>query len=462
MVYNNTMNYKLPAGVKKVLDKFQQNKFQIYIVGGAVRDMLMGKKVLDFDFTTNATPQQILQIFPDGFYDNKFGTVGVVIDKDLKPFEITTYRSESEYKDARHPEKVIWGKTLEEDLQRRDFTINAMALGNDLIDPYNGQEDLKNKIIRTVGNPDTRFSEDALRMMRAIRIAAELGFTIEKNTLSAIAKNWQLLYKISFERIRDELFKILKSPYPKDGIKLLFTTNLLQVIIPELLTTQGIKQAGHHTEDVWNHSLNSLANSISPDPVVRLATLLHDIGKPRAYRNKNGKITFYGHEVVSYKLAQVIGQRLRLSRKDKEKLLILVRQHMFVYNPNMTDAAIRRFIRKVGEQNINDMINLRIADRLGSGSKATSWRLQEFQQRIGQVLYTPMEVKDLKVNGHDIMKILGLKPGPEVGKILNNLFEEILEDASKNNREYLLKKIISFSSTLKVASLQKGKNKSRK
>jgi len=462
------MKFKLPILVLKVLHYLQKGGFQAYVVGGAVRDILMGKPTYDWDFTTDATPAQILEIFPDGFYDNKFGTVGVAVKdllakydldkKDLSgiqenlPFEITTFRSESEYKDSRHPDKVQWGKTIEEDLKRRDFTSNAIALDKNIkiVDPFGGQEDIQKKLIRAVGDPDTRFSEDALRMMRAIRLSAELGFTIEENTLKAISKNWQLLNKISFERIRDEFLKILKSPFPADGIKLLFTSNLLGVILPELIATHDIVQAGHHTKDVWNHSLDSLATCPSPDPIVRLATLLHDIGKPLAFRKKDDKITFYGHEVVGERVARKIADRLKLSGKDKEKLLILIRYHMFVYNPEMSDAAIRRFIRKVGKENINDMIMLRIGDRLGGGSRATSWRLREFQERIGKVLYTPMQINDLKVDGRDVMKILGIKPGPEVGRILQKLFEEVLEDSQKNQREYLLNRIKFFSSILNI------------
>jgi tRNA nucleotidyltransferase (CCA-adding enzyme) len=465
------MKFNLPLLISKVGREVKKNGFEIYIVGGAIRDLLTGKPTYDWDFTTNATPEQILKIFPDAFYDNKFGTVGIAVEdlvkkyklttKDLKgidpqrPFEITTFRSETGYQDSRHPDKVVWGKSLEEDLKRRDFTINAMALkvtdyglpitDYEIIDPFGGQQDLKNKLIRAVGDPTKRFSEDALRLVRAIRIAAELGFTIEPKTLAAIKKNAKTLSKVSFERIQDEFLKILKSSYPADGIKLLTTTHLLQIILPEMLATQGIQQAGHHTKDVWNHSLDSLANCPSPDPIVRLATFLHDVGKPVAYRQKNGKITFYGHEVVGARITQKIAERLKLPKKDQEKLVTLVRFHMFAYNPEMTDAAIRRFIRNVGLENINDMMILRIGDRIGGGSRATSWRLRELQERIGKVLYTPMQVSDLKINGNDVMKVLNIKPGPRVGKILQKLFEEVLEDASKNTKEYLLKRIKELS-----------------
>lgn len=467
------MDFKIPLLVVKILEVLKKTGFQAYIVGGAVRDLLMDIPTYDWDFTTNAKPEQIQKIFPESFYDNKFGTVGITAEELVKQFklkdydykkeninpadvfEITTFRSEAGYTDKRHPDKVVWGKTLEDDLQRRDFTINSLALKvshfslllipkTQLIDPYNGQEDIKNRLIRAVGNPDKRFSEDALRMMRAIRIAAQLGFIIEAKTLKAITKNSRLINKISKERIKDELFKILKSDYPADGIKFLFASGLLQYIMPELVKTRGIQQAGHHTKDVWHHSLDSLAECPSPDVIVRLATLLHDVGKPIAYREIDGQITFYGHEVIGGKMAKNIADRLRFSKKDKEMFWNLVRHHMFAYDSQMTDKAIRRFIRRVGKENINKMMMLRIGDRKGGGSKATSWRLRELQQRVGRLMYTPLQINDLKVNGNDIMKVLDIKSGPKVGKILKKLFDEVMEDASKNKRDYLLKRIKKF------------------
>jgi tRNA nucleotidyltransferase (CCA-adding enzyme) len=469
-------DFKIPILVQKTLKTLKQAGFQAYVVGGAVRDLLINAATYDWDFTTDAKPEQIQKLFPESFYDNKYGTVGITVQELInqfkleKPnlkkqgltkndvFEITTFRSDIGYSDKRHPDKVIWGKSLDQDLKRRDFTINAMALDikfkdnkNDkkdqkqininIIDPFGGQKDLKQKLIRAVGDPNQRFAEDGLRMIRAIRIAAQLGFSIGEKTLKAMNKNSKLIIGISKERIRDELFKILKSDYPKDGILLLFTSGLLQYIMPELIPMRGVEQAGHHTKDVWNHSLDSLQSCPSTDPIVRLATLLHDIGKPVAFRRKQGKITFYGHEVVSARIANNIAKRLKFSKKEKEKLHTLVRYHMFAYDPKMTDKAIRRFIKKVGRENINDMISLRIGDRKGGGSKATSWRLRELQQRIGELMYTPLQIEDLKANGHDVMKILNLKPGPKIGKILNQLFDEVMEDAAKNKREYLLKRI---------------------
>ncbi len=460
------MKLKLPLLVDQIMKTLEDAGYKAYVVGGPVRDVLLGRLAKDWDFTTNATPEQIQALFPESFYDNKFGTIGITVEElinqfDLKNydpetenlsshdvFEITTFRTEGTYSDNRRPDSVAWGKTIEEDLQRRDFTINAMALRRtekeeeyQLIDLYGGLEDQKRKLIRAVGNPNARFKEDALRMMRAVRFAAQLGFTIEEKTLQAIINDSCLLKNISQERIRDELLKILTSFYPADGIKLLLSTNLLQYVLPEVIPMVGVEQAGHHTKDVWHHSLDALAASPSPDPIVRLATLLHDVGKPKAFRKQDGKITFYGHEVIGARMVREIGKRLHLSNRDQERLWLLTRYHMFAYNPEMTDAAIRRFIKNVGLENINDMMMLRIGDRVGGGSRQTSWRLRELQERIGKVLYTPMQIKDLKVTGHDVMWILGIDGGPKVGQVLNELFEEVMEDSSKNDREYLLKRI---------------------
>jgi tRNA nucleotidyltransferase (CCA-adding enzyme) len=463
------MKVNIPKIVVKTLKTIEASGKLAFVVGGSVRDMLIGKIVKDWDFTTNATPEEIQSLFPESFYDNKFGTVGITVEELLKQFnlteteeviddlslsdvfEITTFRTEAEYSDNRRPDSVSWGKTLEEDLQRRDYTINALALKlngedneYDLIDLYQGKRDLDYKIIRAVGDPDKRFQEDALRLLRAIRMAAQLGFTIEKETLAAISRNAYRLQSISHERVRDEFLKILASPFPKDGIKMLLSTGLLQYILPEIVPTLGVEQAGHHTKDVYNHSMDALEACPSPDPIVRLATLLHDVGKPAAQRIENGKITFYGHEVVGARIAKKIAERLHLSNRDSQRLYTLVRYHMFAYQPEMTDAAIRRFIKKVGLENINDMMMLRVADRVGGGSKQTSWRLRELQKRIGEVLYTPMQIKDLKVNGNDVMEIFQVKGGPIVGQILKALFDEVMEDSSKNDREYLLGRIKEF------------------
>jgi len=449
------MNVALPEPVLEIIKKFQAKNYQIYIVGGAVRDLIMNRQVHDWDFTTNARPEKILNIFPKkSFYNNKFGTVTVITkDKEEAAFEITTFRKEFNYVDKRHPEKVIWGKTIEKDLSRRDFTINAIAaspktgkalsrkLELKIIDPFDGQKDIKEKLIRAVGNPSERFSEDALRMMRAIRIAAQLGFLIEDKTFASIKDNASLIKQIAWERIRDELFRILISPNSAEGILILYNAGLLRYILPELINARGVAQARHHTEDVWNHSLKSLQFCPSKDPVVKLATLLHDIGKPATAEGEGEKRTFYNHEVAGARIAAEIGKRLRLSKKQLKKLRCLVRQHQFTVDEKQTDKAIRRFIRRVSKEYLEDMLNLRTGDRLGGGARETSWRLELFKKRLVEVQKQPFSLKDLKVSGNDVMKVLKIPPGPKIGKILNALFAEIEEDKDLNNRKYLLPRI---------------------
>jgi tRNA nucleotidyltransferase/poly(A) polymerase len=444
------MDFKLPAEVKDIINSFKKNNFEIYVVGGAVRDVLMGKIVYDWDFTTNAEPSEILNIYQDGFYDNAYGTVGLArSDSDhdnLRPFEITTFRIETTYSDNRRPDKVSWGKTLEEDLKRRDFTINAMAFdGEKIIDLYKGQEDLKNKLIRAVGDPNERFNEDALRMMRAVRIGGELNFQIEEKTFDAIKTNSTLINKIAKERIKDELFKILKSINSYNGIILLKESGLMQEILTELIKCFGIEQKSpqrHHIYDVGDHLLMSLRNCKSEDPVTRFATLIHDIGKPQTYKKLDtGVITFYNHEMVSTKIAINIADRLRFSAKEKDKFVKLVRFHQFTVDEHQTDSAIRRFLRNIGLENVEDMLALRVGDRLGGGARETSWRLEEFKKRLVEVQKQPFSIKDLKVNGKDVMKVLKIKSGPKVGEILEKIFNEVVERNLPNEREILLKEI---------------------
>jgi len=448
------MNLNIPKKVKETIQTMQTAGFECHIVGGSLRDLLLNCPCHDWDFTTNATPEEIQKVFPDNFYDNSFGTVGIKIKNEsgetIETFEITPYRKESAYSDMRHPDSVEWAKTLEEDLNRRDFTINAMAATITdeekfkIIDLFNGQEDLKNNTIRAVGKADSRFKEDGLRLMRAVRFATQLGFQIENETWQAIKANASLLKNISGERIRDELMKIFSSDFPADGVQLLFNSGLLEEILPELTKGVGMNQPGHHIHDVFTHSLQALRHCKNTSWLVRFATLIHDIGKPATYQIRGGKPTFYGHEVVGAHIAKDIANRLHFSKEDRDKLFMLVRWHMFSVSEFLTDSAIRRFIRRVGPENTADMLDLRIGDRLGSGSKETSWRLEEFKERILEVQKHIPSVKDLKVNGKDVMETLNVPPGPIVGKILNQLFEEIMEDPSKNEREMLIGRIIEL------------------
>lgn len=448
------MKTNLPKKVLSVMNTFEEAGFKIYIVGGAVRDLVMKKIVYDWDFTTNATPEKIQKMFPDTYYTNEFGTVGLPPEKDGdKPYEITTFRTEHGYSDTRRPDNVKWGGNIEEDLKRRDFTINAIALSKDkkdfkLTDLFGGQKDLKAKLVRAVGDPNERFSEDALRMMRAVRIATELNFKIEGKTLNAIKKNKNLIHKISKERIKDELFKILASEHPYEGMTLLRETQLSQEILPELEKTFGVEQKSpgrHHIHDVGTHSMLSLKNCPSTDPVVRFATLIHDIGKPQTRKVlKEGTVTFYNHELASARIAKKISHRLRFSKKEAEKFWRLVRYHQFTVDEKQTDSAIRRFIRKVSLEFVPDMLDLRTGDRLGGEARETSWRLEDFKKRLVEVQKQPFSIHDLKISGTEVMKELNLKPGPEVGEILQNLFDKVVEKNLENTKKALLEQLKTF------------------
>lgn len=456
----------LPLPVKDFMDKLRQKGFEVYVVGGAVRNLLLGKNIENWDFATNALPEEILKLFPEAFYDNKYGTVKIPINtktsrRDVSTnkilFEITPFRKESEYKDLRHPEKIEWAKTLVEDLARRDFTINAMALrpisptqgktyNVTIIDPYEGQKHLKEKLIVAVGNPDQRFQEDALRLMRAIRFASELGFLIGNKTRESIQNNASLITHISWERIRDELMRIIISDNPAEGILFLRNTGLLAFILPELDICFIIPQKSpkrHHVYDVGTHLVMSLKHCPSKDVITRFATLLHDIGKAKTFDRdeKTDLITFYNHEIVGTKLTENIAKRLRLSNKEKEKLITLVRYHQFSVTEIQTDNAIRRFVRQVGKKYLQDILDLRVADRIGSGAKPTSWRFELFKKRVKEVQKEPFKVTDLVINGKDVMTILHIKPGPKVGEVLKTIFDEVTTGKIKNEREPLSKRI---------------------
>lgn len=456
-------NIVIPQKVKNIINKFLENKAEIYIVGGACRDLLLGRVVNDWDFTTNLTPEEMKKLFPkNSFYNNNFGTLSI-LGKDGEIFEVTTFRTERGYSDGRHPDEVKWGKSLKEDLERRDFTINAIAieiqnplvsqslissikeggglLEHKIIDLFEGKKDLEKKLVRTVGNPDDRFREDALRLIRAVRIAGQIGFNIENKTLKSIQKNAKLINNIAGERIREEIFKILSSDKPSNGINLLKDTGLLQELMPELIYGVNMTQKGHHVDDVWTHNLKTLDNCESKNPVTRLAALLHDVGKPKSMKGDEKNRTFHNHEVYGSRIAVSIGKRLKLSNKELDQLFRLVRWHMFTVQETQTDKAVRRFIRNVTLEYIDEMISMRRADRLGSGAKETSWRWELFKKRIVEVQKQPFAIKDLKIKGDDVMEILKIRPGRRVGEVLEAIFKEVEEKPELNDREILLEKI---------------------
>jgi len=447
---------KTPEEVKSIIKKLKRHNYEAYIVGGCVRDLLLDKKPKDWDITTNAKPKEIQKIFPKSFYANKFGTVTVQTsskDETLIEVEVTTYRIDEKYTDKRHPDKIRFAKTIKEDLARRDFTVNALALdieGN-LLDFFNGENDLKKKIIRAVGNPEERFNEDALRMLRAVRFAATLGFNIEPKTLKAIKQDAGWIQAISKERIRDELIKIIESDKPSQGIELLRKAKLLQYILPELEKGVKVGQNRGHIYDIYEHSIRSLQTAADQkfNLDVRLAALFHDIGKPETKEGEGPDSTFYNHDYVGAKFTARILGRLKFPKKFIEKVAVLVRNHMFVSDPErITDAGVRRLIRRVGLENTTDLINLRVADRLGMGvPKARPYRLRTIEYMMEKVSKDPISVKMLKIGGSKIMKILKIEPGPKIGAILDVLLSELIEDPKKNTKTYLEKRVKELDKT---------------
>jgi len=473
------MDYSvIPSPVLSVLDTLKKHGYQWHIVGGCVRDIFLGREPKDWDVTTDAKPEEVLGLFPDSFYENDFGTVGVKVTpfhKDGRPdrehdvIEVTTYRMESEYSDRRRPDQVSFVSSLPEDLSRRDFTMNAIALeviGSessspedrtiDIIDPFHGQEDIRRKLIRTVGNPEQRFGEDALRMMRAIRLYAELrepgiegpeNWRIEGPTLEAAKKHAELLSHVSRERVRDEFSRIILSGSPSEGVELLRTTGLLRDIIPELEEGVGVGQNLHHTYEVYEHNLLALRTCPSRKLEVRLASLLHDIGKPKTKRGEGYRSTFHNHDHVGARMTRDILRRLRYPVSVVDKATLLVDNHLFYYNVGeVTEASVRRLIRRVGLENMKDLMDVRIADRLGSGvPKAKPYKLRHLEYMIEKVSHDPVSVKMLAINGTDLIKSLGLKPGPKIGAILDVLLSEVIEDPSLNLRETLLSRAEALS-----------------
>jgi tRNA nucleotidyltransferase (CCA-adding enzyme) len=446
------MRKEIPEEVKLVVEELEKQGFEAYIVGGCVRDLLLEKEPEDWDVTTNAKPEEIQKLFPNSFYENKFFTVTVLTESEdpkLKEIEITTYRSDEKYADRRRPEEVKYASSLQEDLSRRDFTVNALALAKGkVIDPFEGQKDLKEKMIRAVGDAETRFDEDALRMMRAARLATTLEFTVEKQTHKAIQKNAQLLKEISQERIQDEFVKIVLADRASEGIELLRELKLLPYIMPELEEGYGVKQNKHHTYTVWEHNLFTLKYAAEQgwSLEVRLASLLHDVAKPRVKKGEGQDATFYNHEIVGANMTAKILERLKFSRRQIEYVAKLVRLHMFYYNVDeVKEASVRRLVAKLGAEHVDDLLQLRMADRIGSGvPKAQPYKLRHWKYMIDKVSQDPLSPKMLKVSGSDIMEILGITPGPKVGFLLAILLGEVLDDPRRNTQDYLTEKVREY------------------
>ena len=446
------MKYRIPKEISTVSDALRKAGFESYLVGGCVRDLIIGREPKDWDITTNAKPEQIQLVFPDSFYENDYGTVGVKTESEdarLAIVEVTPYRTESEYSDKRRPDKVEFGASLLEDLARRDFTINAIALDDakgHIIDPYEGQKDIKDKIVRAVGNPSERFSEDALRMLRAVRFVAELGFGIDGDTATAISENSGHLSHVSCERIRDEFVKILNSSQPMNAIILAQRLGIIEFISPELARSIGIEQNQAHSFDVFEHLMRSVQHAADKNfsLEIRLASLFHDVSKTETRRHSDEKNdwSFHGHEVVGSRVTRKVLENLRFPRETIEKVVNLVRWHMFFSDPEqITLSAVRRMIKNVGKENIWDLLNLRICDRIGTGRpKEQPFRFRKYKAMVDQALRDPISVSMLKTGGEHIMEKFHEKPGPKIGSVLNALLEEVLDNPDSNTEEYLDKR----------------------
>ena len=441
----------IPKEVQDLCDALRAKNFEAYLVGGCVRDLLLDRQPKDWDITTNAKPEEIQALFEETFYENTYGTVGVVTTSDdprLKVVEITPYRIEGKYSDARRPDEVRFSDTLEDDLKRRDFTINAIAYetaSRKIIDLHGGQEDIKRRLVNAVGDPNERFKEDALRTLRAVRISAELDFAIETKTASAIAQDAAQLAKISRERVRDEFLRILQSPAPMQALYVAQKLGILKYIIPELEAGIGCAQNQAHTFDVFEHLLRSLQHAADKNwsLEVRLAALLHDIGKPatRQWSDEKNDWTFHGHEVVGAKMAKKILADLRMPQETVGVVVALVRWHMFFSDPDtVTLSAVRRTIRNVGTEHIKDLLTLRMCDRIGTGRpKEQPFRLRKFMSMVDEALRDPISVSMLRIDGTRLME-MGERPGPRLGWILHALLEEVLDDPKKNTEAYLEKR----------------------
>jgi len=468
-VKSNQIVAKIPAELLEIIAILEKSNFEAYIVGGCVRDLILGREPKDWDLTTNARPEQIQELFTDHVYENNFGTVGIKTrseNPNLKIVEITPYRLESDYRDNRHPEKINFSDKIEDDLQRRDFTINAMSFNpnkGQLIDLYKGQDDLERGIIRTVGNAEERFGEDALRMFRAIRFAAELGFTINSETFTAITTKKELLKNVSRERIRDEFNKIIMSDNPMIGLAMVEKLDIIDYISPVFKTMVNVQQNKKaHKYDVWEHSLRAMQHAADNKYglEIRLAALFHDIGKPPSKREAEGKTTFFGHEVVSSRVTHETLRSLNYSKEIIDKTTKLVRWHMFFSDTNeISLSAVRRLITKVGKENIWDLINLRKCDRIGTGRpKEEPYRFRKYQSMIDEVMRDPISVDMLKIDGNDLINKIGINPGPKIGQILVLLLEDVLDNPELNDLDLLLNKASDLNklddSTLKNMSLK--------
>jgi len=435
---------QLPKIVRDFGRYFEQHGHNCYLVGGAVRNIVLGYKPTDYDFATDATPQEVMNIFrtviPTGI---KHGTVTVIFKGEH--YEVTTFRVEGTYSNARHPDQIQFTPDLFEDLKRRDFTINSMAvhLGDGtLVDPHSGRTDLKQKLIRAIGNPRDRFLEDGLRLLRACRFAAQLEFSIEETTHTAMIETTDTIKQVSAERIRDELVKMLASEKPSIGLQTMEETGVLRLILPELADCRAVHQGGYHSFDVLDHSLLACDGAPRDNVVVRLAALLHDIGKASTVDvGPEGEVSFHRHEQDSEEKCRTIMRRLKFSNEEVKSVCHLVAQHMFNYQPEWSDGAVRRFISRVGEKYLPHLFDLRIADQYGMhGIYPRRDTLIPLRDRIKTVLSQKdaLSIKDLAVDGNMLAQEAGIPKGPDMGVVLEHLLETVMDDPSLNTKKNLL------------------------
>lgn len=434
---------------------FSRNGFSIYLVGGAVRDFLLKKENHDYDFTTDAEPMEVKRLFRHTIDTGiKHGTVTVLFRGES--YEVTSFRTESGYSDSRHPEKVEFVKSLSEDLKRRDFTINAIAAAlpsGKIIDEHEGLKDLKKRTIRAIGNPYERFNEDALRMLRACRFAAKLSFDMEEETFEAIRTLRENVKAVSAERIKEEIFSLILSDNPVNGLEYMRLTGLMEILLPELYATYGVEQGGIHGDDVYHHLLKTLyrAKENGHDWKVRIAALFHDIGKVETRRKgEEREYTFFGHDTKSAEMYEKIADRLKTSNEEKYSVSHLIRNHMFSYSPSWSDAAVRRFMKRVGKENIDDLLDLRVDDAEAISGKVNPLMLIALVERINGEIEkdAALSLKDLRIKGDDLIREKIINPSPLMGRILNTLLDEVIEDPTLNEREKLLKRATELAREL--------------
>jgi tRNA nucleotidyltransferase/poly(A) polymerase len=440
---------RIPEDVRDVCARLAAAGFEAFLVGGAVRDLLLDRPTQDFDVATSAKPAEVMKLFGQRFAvptGLQHGTVTVVTPRG-RNVEVTTYRADVGYADGRHPDQVAFVRTIEEDLARRDFTMNAIALApatGELRDPWDGLGDLAARRIRAVGDPAARFGEDGLRPLRGVRFASQLGFELDPPTLAAIHPALPIFRKVSAERMRDELYKILGSEHPSIALRLMLETGLMDEVLPELVEGKGVLQNRFHRYDVLEHTLRTVDETPSRDPVVRLAALLHDVAKPRTAEPRAdapGEFTFFRHELVGSDLADAIARRLKLPNKDRERVCLLVGQHMFYYQPEWSEGTVLRFIRRVGLPNLPDLFALRVGDVRARGhGEDPEQEIGELRRRVDEAVakQAALKISDLALSGQDVMAALGVAPGPLVGRVLRALLERVTDEPELNTREALL------------------------